>query len=98
MQTGSIDFTQTNAEQAVLDSAERLAGRRPSLSETVSSYFATEPRIRRLLSRTQDRILDQHGIWVELADGSAAEVQELGTRTFSGLSLWVLDKVRALDA
>lgn len=88
-------FSEAHAEQSVLASAERLTNRRPSLSDTVSGYFDSENRVRRLLGRIQDHIVDQHGIWVELAESSSADVQTIGEGTFHGLSSWVLDKVSA---
>lgn len=89
------DFSEGNAEQAVLNSAEWLTGRRPSLAHKVSKDFDSTNRVRRLLGRTQDRIRDEHGLWVELADGSEDEMTEHGEGTFSDLATWVRDKVRA---
>lgn len=89
-------FGEAQAEQSVLDSAERLTNRRPGLGDPVSDYFDTENRVRRLLGRVQDYIDERYAIRVELADGSSAELQELQDGTFHGLSSWVLDQVRAV--
>ncbi len=96
--TAPADFSLGDAEKAVLDAAEWLSGQRPSLMHLVSKYFDTTNRVRRMLARTQDLIRERHGIWVELADGSEAEMTDHGDKVFGALALWIFDEVRALPA
>lgn len=95
---GAIAFTESESEQAVLNSADSPSRRRPSLSHNVSLYFESNGLVRNLLGKIQDYIFSRHRIWVELADVSDDTLSKLGEGTFSDLATWVRDRVLSTGA
>ena len=87
-------FPEQYARDAVLDVAAELSSR-PPIDALVSSRFASASQIRQLMGGIQDRISQRHGIWVTLADGSAADMEKLGKLSFNALWKDVWRKVLA---
>lgn len=91
-------FTEGNAEQVVLKAAKALSGQRPDLSSAVADTFSDASQVRDLLAKTQDVIADDYGKWVDLASGSAPQMDDLGELSYRALSSWVYQQVTNPEA
>lgn len=89
------DFSQPQAEARVLEGVARVPAHEPALTDTVSDVFDDADKVRILMSKIQDVIGELDHIRVSLADGSDAEMDALGARTYLSLARWVRDEVIA---
>lgn len=87
-------FSEADAEQAVIAGAKEQTNVTVGLSEKVSVRFTNARQMRRLLGEIQDVILRDHDIWVELARGSDAELEQLRAKSYADLARWTHNKVQ----
>lgn len=89
---GQNEFPEEYARDAVLDEAAELSSA-PEIDEPVSGRFSTASQIRKLLEGVQNRIFENHGVWVTIANGSPSDMEKLGKLSFNELWKWVWKKV-----
>ncbi|HYD12429.1 MAG TPA: caspase family protein [Allosphingosinicella sp.] len=89
----SGSFTQANAERVIQAAAHDLTNVHVGLTETVSDRFGDASEMRMLLGRTQDLILQDFDIWVDLASGTDDDLEDLRGKTYLQVASWVFGQV-----
>lgn len=91
----SADELQRLIELAVWQAAKETSGNEVLMLDTVSDIYDTPVAVKKLLARTQDLLLRDHGLVVDLTGADNDTLESLGEGTYVQLSYWILDIVIA---